>query len=107
MNTMELLKLTAVSMGIVFTTLFVISLMLQAFEYIFYRPALKAKEKLASELKEASANAVPAVQNTVQEITYDQLANDEEALAVALLAYALASEGINKRMHIKSIKRVG
>jgi len=107
MTTYELIKLTGVSMGIVFTALYAICLMLQGFEYVFYRPTLKAQQNKANEAVAVQAAAPQAVQqNEIQELTYDQVMDDDEALAVALLANALASEGSNKRMHIKSIKRI-
>ena len=86
----EALYITAVSMGIVFTTLLLISLILSSFKSIF-------KTKTIEQVKE----------DQIKEVALTDEEEEEEKVVVALAASMMAGQGkMNPNLRIKSITRI-
>ncbi|SHH50612.1 OadG family protein [Tepidibacter thalassicus] len=88
---LQSLKITFLSMSIVFISLFVISQILELFKFVFYK-------------KELETAATVAENNEYKEI---KELDEELDLVAALTAAVLASNNQNNaKLRIKSIKRV-
>ncbi len=88
------LKVTFLSMSIVFATLYVISKILDLFKVVFYERDLKKEAAMADS-------------NIQEEMLPLNSLKEETDLVAALMAVVLASNNVqNKKLHIKSIKRV-
>ncbi|MGL4913650.1 MAG: OadG family transporter subunit [Romboutsia sp.] len=86
----QALYITAVSIGIVFITLLLISLILSSFKSIF-------KTKTMEEMKE----------HQIKEVALTDEEEEEDKIVVALAASMMAGQGkINPNLRIKSITRI-
>ena len=93
------LELSVVSMGIVFLTLYGISLVLGSFEKIF-------KEKKVVQLEKEIEKKVVKTESK-KSITYKELEEDEEMLVAALVAsIEAAKENKNSNFKVTSIRQI-
>lgn len=93
------LELSVVSMGIVFLTLYGISLVLGSFEKIFKEKKVVQLEK---EIEKKVAKPLPKTT-----ITYKQLEEDEDMLVAALVAsIEAAKENKNSNFKVTSIRKI-
>jgi len=96
---LEALKITCLSMSVVFISLFIISQILELFKIVFYKRDLE-KQKL----KKLGTAVAESKDNKYEEI--NEL-NEEIDLIAALTAAVLASNNQNNsKLKINSIKRV-
>jgi len=99
----DVLKLTVLSMTVVFASLFAISLILELFKIVFYDRDMKKKEKMKNEVKknENVSQTTESVTETVVNL------EDKKVLAVLFTAAIAASNGKHaSNLRIKSIKKV-
>ncbi|MCT4508030.1 MAG: OadG family protein [Tepidibacter sp.] len=94
MDIMEALKVTLISMSIVFLSLYIISLILNLFKVIFYK-----EEKMID-----SQIAMTSIKN--DNLVDIKNLKDENDLVAALMASILASKNKDSKFRIKSIKRI-
>lgn len=94
MEIIEALKVTFISMGIVFLSLYIISLILNLFEIIFYK-----EEKTT-----ASQVAITSTKN--DDLIDIRNLEDENDLVAALMASILASKNKDSKFRVKSIRRI-
>ncbi|WBW97091.1 OadG family protein [Oceanirhabdus sp. W0125-5] len=100
---MDVLKLTVLSMTVVFASLFAISLILELFKIVFYDRDIKKKEKQKSETKK-----IESVSQTTESVTETDVdLEDKNMLAILFTAAIAASSGKHaSNLKIKSIKKV-
>ncbi|CAH2214062.1 OadG family protein [Tepidibacter aestuarii] len=94
MDIIEALKVTFISMGIVFLSLYIISLILNLFKVLFYKEDKKSNSQIA----------VTSTKN--DDLVDIKNLKDENDLVAALMASILASKNKDCKFRIKSIRRV-
>jgi len=94
MDIIEALKVTFISMGIVFLSLYIISLILNLFKIIFYKEEKRSDSQIA----------ITSTKN--DDLVDTSNLEDENDLVVALMASILASKNKDSKFRVKSIRRI-
>lgn len=94
MDIIEALKVTFISMGIVFLSLYIISLILNLFEIIFYKEEKRSDSQIA--ITSTKNDGLVDTRNL----------EDENDLVVALMASILASKNKDSKFRVKRIRRI-
>jgi Na+-transporting methylmalonyl-CoA/oxaloacetate decarboxylase gamma subunit len=88
----EALQITAICMGIVFITLYVISLIIELFKVVF---------------KEKKVSKVPNISETKMGKVIKELTTEEEIVVALTAAINISSEKRNSKLRIVSYKQMG
>ncbi|WP_461205091.1 OadG family protein [Clostridium sp. DL1XJH146] len=91
----EALQITAICMGIVFVTLYVISLIIELFKIVFVKKNNKKDEKAMTSIRKE-------VDKTIRNLT-----NDEEIAVAMTAAINMSNKNKNSRLRIVSFKQIG
>lgn len=106
LNFSSALELSVVSMLIVFLTLYGISLVLSSFEKIFKSTKEEVK-KVEKKIEQKLENSVVSKVLPKQDITYEQLEQDEDMLVAAIVAsMEAAKEHKNSNFRVTRIRQI-
>lgn len=90
----EALQITAICMGIVFTTLYVISLIIELFKIVF-------KEKKQKDIPKVNTIGKRSSEKTINSVT-----TDEEIVVAMAAAINMSNEKRNSKLRIVSYKQI-
>ncbi|WFD11644.1 OadG family protein [Tepidibacter hydrothermalis] len=94
MGIIEALKVTFISMSVVFLSLYIISLILNLFKVVFYKEEKKSDSQIA----------ITSIKN--DDLVDIKNLKDENDLVAALMASILASKNKDSKFRVKSIRRI-